>query len=154
MFGFLAFLGPVGIGAAIIGTVATAAYASMKNDEKSNSGTNDTDSKHREEKNNIMNKGIENYKENQKNRFKNNYGVDIKFVTKIEKDTNFLYLGSIISSVATHNANTSLDKDKVIVQGIDSKFESIANLENEITELENLVMLLESEKTEVLNESI
>ena len=154
MFGFLAFLGPVGIGAAIIGTAATAAYAYMKDDEKSSSGTNDTDSKHREEKNTTINSEIESYKENQKNRFKNNYGVDIKFVTKIEKDTNFLYLGSIISSVATHNANTSLDKDKVIVQGIDSKFESIANLENEITELENLVMLLESEKTEVINESI
>ena len=48
MFGFLAFLGPVGIGAAIIGTAATAAYAYMKDDEKSSSGTNDTDSKHRE----------------------------------------------------------------------------------------------------------
>ena len=83
MFGFLAFLGPVGIGAAIIGTAATAAYAYMKDDEKSSSGTNDTDSKHREEKNTTINSEIESYKENQKNRFKNNYSVDIKFVTAI-----------------------------------------------------------------------
>ncbi len=156
MFAFLAALGPIGIGAAIIGTVATAAYASMKDDEKSNSESSNSDTKHNEEKNTTINGGIENYKENQKNRFKNNYGVDIKFVTKLEKNEIPLGLVSpiVISSMFAQNANTSLNKDKVVVQGLDSKFESITNLENEIIELENLVKLLDSEKTEVLNESI
>ena len=38
MFAFLAALGgPIGIGAAIVGTAATAAYVYMKDDEKSES---------------------------------------------------------------------------------------------------------------------
>lgn len=151
MFGFLAFLGPVGIGAAIIGTAATAAYVYMKDDEKSSSGTNATDSKHREEKNTTINSEIESYKENQKNRFKNNYSVDIKFVTKTHSSPDFF----VSSGYTAHiNTNTSSNEDKIVVQGVYSKFESMANLKNEITELEDLINLLKLEKTEVINETI
>ena len=71
MFAFLAALGPIGIGAAIVGTAATAAYAYMKDDEKSES----TKSKNQfqEEKNKIIKTEIESFKNKEKKRLKDKY---------------------------------------------------------------------------------
>ena len=55
MFGFLAALGPIGIGAAIVGTIATAAYAyAYMNDDDEKSESSSQDTTHHEEKNKII----------------------------------------------------------------------------------------------------
>ena len=80
MFAFLSVLGPVGIGAAIVGTVATAAYAYLKDDEENESTKNTIKSStHHEEKNKIIKIEIENFKKKQKIRLKDKYSVNIEF---------------------------------------------------------------------------
>lgn len=121
MFGFLAALGPIGIGAAIVGTIATAAYVYMKDDEKSES----TKSKNQfqEEKNKIIKTEIESFKNKEKKRLKEKYNVNIEF------DLNINY--------------------KIIMDSeISKKSKIISNLENEIQELDNLIFELKRMKNE------
>jgi predicted RNase H-like nuclease (RuvC/YqgF family) len=124
MFAFLAALGPVGIGAAIVGTVATAAYAYMKDDEKSETTKSTSENTaHQEEKNKIIKTEIESFKSQQKKRLKDEYNINIEF----------------------HSNNRS----KIIIDSkINIKPVSISNLENEIQELDNLISELERMKNE------
>ena len=88
MFPFLAALGPIGIGAAIVGTAATAAYAYMKDDEKSESTKSEsTKSKNQfqEEKNKIIKTEIESFKNKEKKRLKE----------KIDPDKTKNYISSV-----------------------------------------------------------
>mgnify|MGYP000199122666 CR=1 FL=1 len=122
MFAFLAALGPVGIGIAVVGTVATAAYAYMKDDENSeDTKSNTADINHRKEKNTIIKNEIEKYKNSQINRLNNKYDVNIEF-----------------------NSNKIIISDTEI----NNKFEYISRLENDIQELSNLIFQLERIKNE------
>lgn len=122
MFAFLATLGPVGIGIAVVGTVATAAYAYMKDDENSeDTKSNTADINHRKEKNTIIKNEIEKYKKSQINRLNNKYDVNIEF-----------------------NSNKIIISDTEI----NNKFEYISRLENDIQELSNLIFQLERIKNE------
>jgi hypothetical protein len=122
MFAFLATLGPVGIGIAVVGTVATAAYAYMKDDENSeDTKSNTADINHRKEKNTIIKNEIEKYKNSQINRLNNKYDVNIEF-----------------------NSNKIIISDTEI----NNKFEYISRLENDIQELSNLIFQLERIKNE------
>jgi hypothetical protein len=118
MFAFLAALGPVGIGIAVVGTVVTAAYA-YKNSEDTKSNTADIN--HRKEKNTIIKNEIEKYKNSQINRLNNKYDVNIEF-----------------------NSNKIIISDTEI----NNKFEYISRLENDIQELSNLIFQLERIKNE------
>ncbi len=124
MFAFLSVLGPVGIGAAIVGTVATAAYAYLKDDEENESTKNTIKSStHHEEKNKIIKIEIENFKKKQKIRLKDKYSVNIEF-----------------------NLNNGY---KIIMDSkVSKKTESVIKLENEIQELDNLILELERMKHE------
>ena len=121
MFAFLATLGPIGIGAAIVGTAAIAAYAYMKDDEKSES----TKSKNQfqEEKNKIIKTEIESFKNKEKKRLKDKYNVNIAVDLNI-------------------NYKIIMDRE------ISKKSKIINNLENEIQELDNLIFELKRMKNE------
>lgn len=125
MFAFLSVLGPVGIGAAILGTVATAAYAYMKDDEKSETDNNSIQMNYEEEKNRIIKSEIANYKKTQKKRLKDKYSLNIKF-----------------------NSNLNNEHKIIMDNEINKNLEFIYKLENEIQELENLIFELERMKNE------
>lgn len=146
MFAFLAALGPIGIGAAIVGTAATAAYAYMKDDEKSESSPQNTT--HHEEKNEIIKNEIESYKKNQEKRLKEKYGINIKFGSDSLQGL-FNYISSI--SFITGGLYANLDSSSKVINladEIDKKFEFISKLENEIQELDNLIFELKRMKNE------
>lgn len=138
MFAFLAAFGPIGIGAAIVGTVATAACAYMKDDEKSESSPQNTT--HHEEKNEIIKNEIKSYKKTQEKRLKKKYGINLKFGSD-----SFQGLFNHLSIYANLDS-----RSKVInfADEIDKKFEFISKLENEIQELDNLIVELERMKNE------
>jgi hypothetical protein len=145
MFAFLAALGPIGIGAAIVGTAATAAYAYMKDDEKSESSPQNTT--HHEEKNKIIKNEIENYKKIQEKRLKEKYGINVEFGSDLFQGlfNHFLnpsFIGAVYSNLDSSSKVINLTDE------IDKKFESIAKLENEIQELDNLIFELERMKNE------
>ena len=72
MFGFLAALGPIGIGAAIVGTIATAAYAyAYMNDDDEKSESTKSKNQFQEEKNKIIKTEIESFKNKEKKVFRN-----------------------------------------------------------------------------------
>ena len=145
MFAFLAALGPIGIGAAIVGTAATAAYAYMKDDEKSGSSPQNTT--HHEEKNKIIKNEIKSYKKNQEKRLKEKYGINVEFGSDLFQGlfNHFLnpsFIGAVYSNLDSSSKVINLTDE------IDKKFESIAKLENAIQELDNLIFELERMKNE------
>lgn len=143
MFAFLAALGPIGIGAAIVGTVATAAYAAMKDDEKNESTSQNTT--HHEEKNKIIKNEIENYKNEQEKRLKEKYGINVKFGSDLFQRLSSIgtgILGAMYSNLDSSSKIINIDKE------IDQRFEYISKLENEIQELDNLIFELERMKNE------
>ena len=145
MFAFLAALGPIGIGAAIVGTVATAAYAAMKDDEKNESTSQNTT--HHEEKNKIIKNEIENYKNEQEKRLKEKYGINVKF----DSDLFHGLFNHLSNSSFTESWYSNLNSSSKVIQltdEIDKKFEYISKLENEIQELDNLIFELKRMKNE------
>ncbi len=163
MFGFLAAFGPIGITAAVVGTVGAVVYNYMKDDEgesvdtKQNAITN-----HRYKKNTSMQQGIENFKQMEKKRIKNKYSIDIEFVTNDQKkQTKFGIIQAVLKDkpIQTSVVTTSYivqmvlsknNKNKIIIldNTSDENFDFMTKLESEITELDNLVNKLKEFKNE------
>lgn len=156
MFGFLAAFGPVGIAAAVVGTVGAAAYSYLKDDEDT-INTNTSDNCHHASKNDIIKNEIKNYKMKQKKRIKEKYHIDIKFVTEDQKKNTTLKvnestLGNIrayTNDIPNDNLGVaygiadfvSLNKDKKRVIILDdelNRFNQIKEIEDEIEELSHL----------------
>jgi hypothetical protein len=149
MFAFLAALGPIGIGAAIVGTAATAAYAYMKDDENTESTKSNTENTtHHEEKNKLIKSEIESYKKSQKKRLKSKYGINIKFGPDSFQGL-FNHLSNTPAIIGSLYSNLDSSSKVInIADEIDKKFESISKLEDEIQELDNLIFELERMKNE------
>lgn len=165
MFGFLAAFGPVGIAAAVVGTVGAVAYNALKDDdvevvenEKFNSTHDNSHTSHQVLKNKTINSEIKGFKRKQKKRLKDKYNIEIKFVTEHEKKINLYnssYLESALSN--THKIPGSLiglnsvallshieDKKRVVILNDEvDRFNFIAKLKDEIDELDNLYKELE-----------
>ena len=148
MFAFLATLGPIGIGAAIVGTIATAAYAyAYMNDDDEKSESSSQDTTHHEEKNKIIKNEIENYKKTQEKRLKEKYGINVKF----DSDLFHGLFNHLSNSSFTESWYSNLNSSSKVIQltdEIDKKFEYISKLENEIQELDNLIFELKRMKNE------
>lgn len=150
MFAFLAALGPIGIGAAIVGTVATTAYGCMKDDEKSESSPENTT--HNEEKNKIIKNEIKNYKKLQEKRLKEKYGINVKFGSDLfqglfHRSSSIGYMGGLYANLDSSSKVINLSDE------IDKKFESIPKLEDEIQELDNLIFELKRMKNDSIKYS-
>jgi len=137
MFGFLAVLGPVGAVVAGVATLGVAAYNFMDDDEYDTIDT--TESNHHDEKNELIKKEIESYKQKQINIFKTTYGIDIEFVPKQKELSNILFMGHTISN-AFDNTSTIAYKCDIAL------FKEIDKLQKEIDELGKLSKLLDSYK--------
>ena len=160
MFGFLAAFGPVGIAAAVVGTVGAVAYNALKDDdvevvekEKFNSTHDTSHSSHQASKNETIKSEIKSFKKKQKKRLKDKYNIEIKFVNEYEKMTQYnsssfgVGVGSVSQVVG--GAHSFLftkigDKKRVAILNDEvERFNTINELELEIEELNNLHKELE-----------
>jgi gas vesicle protein len=82
MFGFLAAFGPVGIVAAVVGTVATAVIASDNNSSSRSDNSGDLKRKAKEDEKSSINEKIESYKSDSKKMIKNKYKENITYTGK------------------------------------------------------------------------
>ena len=77
MFGFLAALGPIGIAAAVVGTVATVAMSSSSSSSSSSSNRREVEEDYKKNKKDELQGDIENYINQQTRYIKQKYNTDI-----------------------------------------------------------------------------
>jgi len=151
MFGFLAALGPVGMAAAAIGTVATVIYAASSSDDDEIVTSSNKLEKEREakresekEKDALILNDIEKYKEKERKRFKRKYNANIEF--KAKNGEAFSGPVTFLAAVAK-GAN---DEESIILQDseLDNLSKSIKDLERKKCEMLSLVQELEGLKNE------
>lgn len=156
MFALAAF-GPIGIAAAVVGTVATAVYASSSSSSFTASSSNKdakTSEAKREaikDKNEKILNEIDIYKNKEKSRIKKKYNADIEIAD------NFIFphkaAGSIVSSalnmsyMATLNNSNKKIKVGILKSSAEDLSNAIATLEKETQEMINLVEELEEMKS-------
>ncbi len=143
MFGFLAAFGPVGIAAAVVGTVATAVLVSDDSSPKRRSNSKEVQDDYDEENKNKIRNDIESYEKNSIKRIKNKYDIDIEFVESNPYSSH----GGIMGSFGEMLHTIKKDKVKIVNKNIVIKNE-IKKLKNEVDEITKLIDELEVEKYE------
>jgi hypothetical protein len=159
MFGFLAALGPVGIAAAVVGTVGVAAYGALKDDEYERTTHSNKSEKEAEivgatktEKNNKIHQDIKAYKSKQVKRFKDKYDIDINFYSdksKSSSEVNSIFGAFGGVAIAKELFENGLS-EKISVNKKD-EVDIISTLEQETEDMIKLIGKLEVKKYEATN---
>jgi len=157
MFGFLAAFGPVGIAAAVVGTVGAAAYGALKDDNYETTTYSNKSEKEAEvvkatktEKNNKIYQDIKAYKSKQVKRFKDKYDVDIKFYggkSKSSSGINSIVLNQFFG-VAIAKELSENDLSEKISVNKKNEVDTISMLKEETEEMIKLIGKLEVKKYE------
>lgn len=156
MFGFLAALGPVGIAAAVVGTVGAAAYGAMSDDDYetttySNKSEKEAEARRKVEKTkkeNLLNE-IESYKKAQSKRLKKKYDVNIKFNKTVisGSNKNMYVVHSTIFSSLIGKSGLKIAKEKLNHEVF---LKETVNVSGNNTDEDDIITKLEDENKEIL----
>lgn len=159
MWGLAAF-GPLGIAAAVVGTIGAVAYGTMKDDDYETSTYSNKSEKEAEareqsraDKKNKIEKEIKSYKKQQIKRLKDKYYVDIKFYGGKSKSSSGInsigfspFFG--VDGVSMAKEILEIELSEKISVSENNEIDTISILEQEAEEIIKLIGKLEVDKYE------